>query len=530
MLPLQTTPERIALNRITFGARDFDIANVKRMGWSAWVREQLDAPRGDDPALAAYLAAQRMHIEYPAYENKPYYSWPAVNEDRPLNYLTMSSAQIWAKTLQISPAADYREMARAYNELCSGVVIRATHSRYQLREFMADFWLNHFSISSAKDEQTKNALIVFDRDVIRPNVFGNFRLMLEVVTTSASMLKYLDNADSEANQPNENYARELMELHTLGRGAYLGKVSNADTAAKGFTDEDIIQASRAFSGWTLQQGTHFINGKNENTGVFAYNPNQHNYNAGFCLGFDLSFFKYAEVAQGLKVLDLVATHPATAQFVCTKLCRRIFGDAPPPAVIARAVAAFSAKADQPDQMKHVLNAILLDGPEISQGPAVKVRRPLERIVALARATDAKILANEYWATALRNVSDVPFSWPTPDGRPDTNEFWLNTATNLETWNQMQYLGAGLYGTTVYFTHDILAQTPPEAIKSPSLFVEYWVGSIIGYALSSEAMYALTKTTEYYMSALASYPAKTIGERLYSEVIAVIATAPEFVNR
>ena len=116
MLPLQTTPDRTALNRITFGARDFDVENVKRMGWAAWVNEQLNAPFGDDPALAQYLAAQRMHIEYPAYENKPYYSWPAVNEDRPLNFLTMSGQQIWAKTLQSFPASDYDlsgEWARA---------------------------------------------------------------------------------------------------------------------------------------------------------------------------------------------------------------------------------------------------------------------------------------------------------------------------------------------------------------------------------------------------------------------------------
>src|SRR4051812_14146405 len=107
MLPTQTTPERIALNRVTFGARDLDVRMVQQTGWAAWVAEQLTPPPGDDPALAQYLAAQTMHIEYAAYTNDaPAYSWPAVKEDRPLNYLSMSNAQLWADTRNVF--RDYR--------------------------------------------------------------------------------------------------------------------------------------------------------------------------------------------------------------------------------------------------------------------------------------------------------------------------------------------------------------------------------------------------------------------------------------
>ena len=113
MLPSQTTPERIALNRVTFGARDLDVREVQQIGWTAWVEQQLDPPAGDDPALAQYLSQQTMHIEYPAYSNTmPDYSWPAVKEDRPFQYLRLSNAQLWAKSRDVF--RDYYEKMRVF--------------------------------------------------------------------------------------------------------------------------------------------------------------------------------------------------------------------------------------------------------------------------------------------------------------------------------------------------------------------------------------------------------------------------------
>ena len=525
MLAAAPTIERIALNRTTFGARDIDVDSVQRIGWTAWVKDQLNPPAGDDPTLASYLSAQRMHIEYPAYDNSPYYSWPAVNEDRPLQYLAMSATQIWVKSHKVYPANDHRELARGFDELSAALVIRNTHSRYQLREVMTDFWLNHFSISKAKDYHLQNMLIAFDRDVIRPNVFGNFRKMLEAVATSAAMLKYLDNADSQADQPNENYARELMELHTLGRGVYLGKLTgNTDLSAKGFTDDDIIQASRAFSGWTIAQNQYNLE-SHRDTGEFVFNPAQHNDTAGRCLGFDLATLKGQGLAQGRKVLDLVAQHPATANFVCTKLCRRLFGDAPPAAVIERAVTAWKMYADSPVQLKRVMYAILIGGPEIGQGPCEKVRRPHERIVALARTIDGLVRADPLWSSLLRGASDAPFGWLTPDGRPDTNEFWLSAAMNIEIWSQLRYLG----GNSNYLSADIVAQTPENALKSPTLFVEYWVGRMVGYTLSAGAMAALVSATAKIMGDLVNNPSYR-NNYFLGDIVAMIASTPEFVNR
>jgi hypothetical protein len=521
MLPTASSFERIALNRATFGARDLDVDAVKRSGWSAWVDEQLAAPPGDDPQLAQYLASLKMHIEYPAYSNAPYYSWPGVNEDRPLSFLKASPAELWEKT-QKFPFGDYFELERPFHELCTATFIRNVHSRYQLREVMTDFWLNHFNIWGGKNYHGRIMLVSYERDSIRPFVFGHFRRLLEAVAISPSMLKYLDNADSEAVQPNENYARELMELHTLGRAAYFGKNSSgADVSADGFTDADVIAAARALSGWTIKQGQYNVQNQ-ANTGEFVFNPQQHNTQAGACLGFDLSTLSGIE--QGRKVLDLVAHHPTTARFICAKICKRLFGENPPAATVNRAVETWMAHRNSHDQIARVLRAILLDGPEIGQGPATKVRRPHERLIAFVRGLEGVVTPYQHFNALLSAASDAPFGWVTPDGKPDTNDFWLNPAVDVENWNHLQYI----LGNS-YITHDIMGQTPEAARRSGTLFVEHWVGRLVGHELPQASMTALISRANSIMTAYANNP-PYIAAYLGYEVVAMIASTPEFVTR
>jgi hypothetical protein len=156
---------------------------------------------------------------------------------------------------------------------------------------------------------------------------------------------------------------------------------------------------------------------------------------------------------------------------------------------------------------------------------VKVRRPHERIVAVARTIDGTVRADAQWSSLLRVASDAPFGWLTPDGRPDTNEFWLSAAMNIETWNQLRYLGGGAN----YFAADIVAQTPENALKSPTLFVEYWVGRMVGYTLSSGAMNALISAAAKVMSDLANNP-NYRNSYFLADIIAIIASTPEFVNK
>ncbi|MDX2144486.1 MAG: DUF1800 family protein, partial [Rhodospirillaceae bacterium] len=258
---LQPTPsfETLALNRVTFGARDTDVAYVKKIGWEAWVEEQLKPPPGDDPVLAQHMAGQRMRIAYVGQPpTKGITGWPDVNQLRPLNYMGADTRSLWDLAVYVENSVAANELARIQQELCAATWIRNTHSAFQLREFMADFWNNHFNVGRQADIFGSATLPIYDQQVIRPRVFGNFRDLLAATAQSTSMLRYLNNAESTAALPNENYAREILELHTLGRGAYLG-VAPTTSAAKlyggvtlGFSDQDILQASRAFSGWTLE--------------------------------------------------------------------------------------------------------------------------------------------------------------------------------------------------------------------------------------------------------------------------------------
>ena len=234
-LPLEPSWERKALNRTTFGCRDVDEQYVQQVGWQTWVEEQLDPPDGDDAEVAQHIAAQVMHIEYEASDpvklDDDAEGWEAVDEWRPLNYLSMAEDELYQVLIYAGDRHPWDEVWRVYVETMNGVYLRAAHSSFQLREVMTDFWLNHFSVWNDGDNIMRLSILPYDRDVVRPRVFGNFRDMLGAVAQSTAMMWYLDNARSPAELPNENYARELMELHTLGEDAYLGTV-DPDTVDK----------------------------------------------------------------------------------------------------------------------------------------------------------------------------------------------------------------------------------------------------------------------------------------------------------
>ena len=179
--------------------------------------------------------------------------------------------------------------------------------------------------------------------------------MLGAVAQSTAMQWYLDNARSPAELPNENYARELMELHTLGEGAYLGTFDpatverDANGIAVGFTDQDVIEVSRAFSGWTVEYGQWAGNDEDNlpNTWLFTYSAYQHNTEAGMFMGQNLAPLT-AEMTQGERVLDILADPPVTADFVVTKMVRRFFGENPPQAVLDRAIQTWMDNRSEPD--------------------------------------------------------------------------------------------------------------------------------------------------------------------------------------
>lgn len=533
---LSTTPsfERIALNRVTFGARDTDVAAAQSMGWAAWVNEQLSPPAGDDPALDAHLKAQLLPISYKAgTENVG--TWSAVSENRPLNYLYAKAEDLWnMATGVLEKSISQAEINRVVQELASGHFIRNTHAKYQIREVMVDFWHNHFNVSRDNEQHCTVMLPIYDRDVIRPNALGNFRAMLESVATSAAMLLFLDNAQSNKRQPNENYARELLELHTLGAESYLGVSSESGgqglaigTVAAGYTDQDVIEASRALSGWTLERGQRDQTGHVlPNTGKFVYNAAQHNTQAKTFLGLDLSGMT-ADMQQGRFVLDLAAYHPNTADFVCRKLAVRLFGDEPPETVVDRAKTAWMANQQTTDQIKKVLEAMLLGGDEVGAGPQAKIRRPYERVIALLRTTDTTVNASQTAPYSVSNMEDGLFVWPEPDGRPDNNNFWLSSVAMLGTWNIL--IQAPNSKDVVV---DIAGQTPSSVMSSAALIAENWIDRMIGYQPGQAAyngIVAYAASAGGVMGALKTGKANVI-ETAFRKLVSLIATSEEFAYR
>lgn len=537
MLPSTGSFEHRALSRVTFGARDVEVAAVKQTGWLEWVETQLKPPLGDEERIDEHLRARTMRIAYavqlPAGKSP---GWPAVDERRPLRYLYTDLPAIWDMVSKTEISIAPNERHRIQQELNAATWIRNVHSRFQLKEFVADFWRNHFNVGRNEDIYGAAALVSYENEVIRPNVFGNFRTFLEAVATSASMLRYLNNAESKASRPTENYVRELLELHTLGADAYRG-IAGGDTIPKiqggrfvmasHFTDQDIVTASRAFSGWTLEHGQEGPGGRLPFTGRFVFNPLQHNPDAGDFLGVNLSAATWNQepMAKGRLILDMLASHPATARFVVGKICRRIFGDAPPKDVMERAVSVWTTSLYASDQIGQVLKVILLST-EMGNAPS-KIRRPYERLMALFRTTDTIINAYDDAHTALFGLGDGPYAWPTPDGRPDHDAHWLSSAGNHHFWNVM-------FDVLVHpsFRTSFWEQTPREITGSAIKIVEYWVGRIVGYALPQASMDALVKDVMTSPGVMAAYASSGITniENALRRLALLIATAPEFAVR
>jgi uncharacterized protein (DUF1800 family) len=438
-----------ALGRAGFGASPEDVAWVSERGFRAWVEIQLAPHDNDDPAVQDRLARVRYHIKYGANPNA---KWAAVDEQRPLGFVDKPIDQAWSLIVDRGDS-DGAERRRLRDEVVATTVLRAVHSRWQLREVLASFWHDHFNVDAASSEEVSVALPTYDRDVIRHHALGNFRHFLEAVATSTAMLYYLSNRTSRAGAANENYGRELFELHTLGRDAYLndkydrwrGVPGALAGTPSGYIDEDVYEAARAFTGWTVEDGTP-IDGRRKlpATGRFAYVESWHDGYQKRVLAREFKEFAPA-MDDGRRVLDLVADHPATARFVCTKLCRRLMGDSPPPAVIAAAVKTWTDARRANDQIAQVVRTILLSQ-EFAALQSVKVRRPLALVAAFARATGLDLMPAEPLTNALANAGQRLFGWPPPTGLPDDDDYFLGANSMRQRWALLLALGDNVWGT------------------------------------------------------------------------------------
>jgi uncharacterized protein (DUF1800 family) len=437
-----------ALGRAGYGASPADVAWVRQNGFPAWVEAQLVPREQDDAACRERLARLQIRIKYPGNDK-----WPAVDELRPLVTLDQSIDALWPLIVRRAEM-DGAERRRPRDEIVAATMLRAVHSKWQLREVLCNFWHDHFNVDAFSNEAIAVALPVYDREVIRANCLGNFRTFLEAVATSAAMQYYLSNRSSRAGSANENYARELFELHTLGRAAYLndrydrwrdvpGALKGAPT---GYIDQDVYEAARAFTGWTIEDGTS-IDGRRKlpETGRFAYVESWHDGYQKRVLAHEFDAFA-ATMVDGRKVLDLIADHPATSRLLAAKLCCRLVGENPPQRLIGAAAEAWRKYRASPDQIARVVRLILLS-PEFTAARGAKLRRPLALAAAFARGASIDLVPTEGLANEIANAGQRLFGWPAPTGLPDERGFFLGTAALRRRWNIVLGIAENAWATS-----------------------------------------------------------------------------------
>jgi uncharacterized protein (DUF1800 family) len=421
------------LNRLTFGASAVSRAEIAALGREAWLDRQLSLPVSD-AGLDARLAAARLRIVYGA-SNEGDMTWPAIDELRPLGALDADPAEmVRLVTWEPGVGIEYSERVRPAHEVIAASLVRAVHAEAQLREVMTQFWHDHFNVNALKDQSTAAFFATYD-GVMRQHAFGNFRSLLGAVAGSPSMLYYLNNADSLASPANENFARELLELHTLGAGRYLNdrysdwrEVPGAvDGLAEGYLDLDVYEVARAFTGWSVGDGRELAEGElAPRTGRLHYVARWHDPYQKRVLGRDFPPNR-GPLEDGEEVLDILARHPGTARFISEKIARRFLADDPPEALVGRMATTFLAATEAPDQIAQVLRVLVLS-PEFA-APAAKLRRPFEFLVAIYRATGAVVQAEEngfQWELARAGWRQHEYGPPT--GHPDRVGAWTGAST------------------------------------------------------------------------------------------------------
>ena len=474
------------LSRLCYAAHTSDAVEVSRTGFAAWLGRQLDPKTQADADLDSRLHDFKLHIKYAAGNGEPApngdpRNWPAVDEMRPLTYLDAPIETPWA-LLESKATRPQEELARPHHEVAAATVFRAAHSRAQFYEQMVAFWHDHFNVLASDDKRIGCALPSYDRDAIRPHALGNFRDLLEAVAKSPAMLIYLSNASSRAGAANENYARELFELHTLGRDAYFndrydrwrdvpGALRGAPT---GYIDQDVYEAARALTGWTVEDGTNIdAQRKLPETGRFVYVESWHDGYQKRVLAREFDAFQPA-MADGRKVLDLVAEHPATARFLCTKLCRRFIGANVGHDTLAAAIDTWTRNRARPDQIARVMR-VILTAKDFAQGTGAKLRRPLNLAAAFVRGVGLDVAPTEGLANALAQAGQRLFGWPTPTGLPDDPQLFIGTNAMRQRWALLLGLAENWWGTGNFDA------TRTMGAPSPRMAVERFLTGLLGHA-------------------------------------------------
>jgi len=492
----------IVFNRLAFGSRPTDLAAFNALGaddtarLTTWVDTQLNPNAITDTACNNLLAGNNL---------------PSINK---------SLTQLWTdhytgNQSRTQPISDVR----------AATFLRAVHSQRQLKEVLVDFWHNHFSIYAWDYSYASATWVHYDRDVIRANALGNFRTLLGTVARSPAMLYFLDNYISSDGGPNENYARESFELHTLGAENYMGVVPAAsvpkdgDGLAIGYCDNDVYEVSRAFTGWRVNNG---YSGAPGNDGTFLYYDDWHDRFQKVILG--ISFLvDEPPLKNGNDALDLLAFHPGTARFIARKLCRRLIADNPPQSIIDTAAAVFFNHHDDADQIKAVVRTICLSD-EFKETWGQKIKRPFEAAAGTLRATNATLnsVNNTFWYY-YESAGQALFARRSPDGYPDRKSDWSNTTALMQRWRFANYLVQGYLGSASVN----LQSQMPGGLTTANQIVDFWINRLLGRPMDPAAgRDAVLDFMAQGFNPNNPLPSEDIADRL-PHMVALILMAPDF---
>jgi uncharacterized protein (DUF1800 family) len=545
------------LNRLGFGPSPGDVDRIRRMGLDKYIDQQLRPETLADAGMAARLEGLDT-LSKSSRELAEDYFVPAMMERR------RTQQQAAAQTPEAAGAApDKREMRtpeqmelmqaqrRVLTDLAQQKILRAAYSERQLDEVMVDFWFNHFNVFAGKG-QTRSYLTEYEREAIRPNALGTFRNLLGATAQSPAMLFYLDNWQSAAPEGtptsaatqrqgarprafgrrggirmpprgrtmadlppgaqnrrprglNENYARELMELHTLG-------------VEGGYTQKDVQEVARAFTGWTIanpRQG-----------GGFQFEPRMHDDGEKIVLGHRIKAGGGKRDAE--EVLDILAAHPSTARFIATKLVRRFVSDQPPASLVDRAAARFR---DTQGNIREVVRTIVTS-PEFFAPAAyrAKVKTPFEFVAAAVRATSADVVNAMPLVQAMRDLGMPPYQCQPPTGYADRADAWVNTGALL---NRMNFAVALTSGRLRVDSAAAFAGPRPSASAPRAAFAERRRSASALKTTSAGNLNAAGDTivNEILAGDLASSTRATVAKASTpAQAIALLLGSPEFQRR
>ncbi|MCA9904796.1 MAG: DUF1800 domain-containing protein, partial [Anaerolineae bacterium] len=394
----QMAPEIQVLSRLTWGIRPDDVVQIQQRGIEGYIDWQLSPEAIVDPLVDEFMAS------HPILSGSPQEIARAQDED----YGSVHNLALWHR------------------------LYRAIYSERQLYELMVEFWTDHFNVPIS-DLVTEK--VVDDRDVIRRYALGTFRSLLLASAQSPAMLYYLNNEGSNKEHPNENYGRELLELHTLGVDG-------------GYSEQDVKEVARALTGWTVRDETGFV-----------FDAEMHDFGEKTILG--TVFPAGRGIEEGLQLLDMLATHPATARHIAFKLCRRFVSDQPPSALVDSTAQVFQASGGDLRQiMRHILTSA-----DFMQASQQKFRRPMDALVAILRVLRPGLEVYDFdipvwWF--LEPMGQVPYYWHPPDGYPDVADAWINTNGLLSRWNAAILLPLAADGWYEGLALDLDRVVPPAA--------------------------------------------------------------------